>query len=411
MAIHRKVIQARTDLILDDPFFGVLALHLKLKEDPGCGTAWVDGESFGYDPAFIDALSSAQVQALFAHEVMHCAMGHPWRRDGRKMAEWNIACDAAINTELQAAGFTMPPDGVYAQGDEVGKSAEWIYSRRHRDDPQAPPKKGGKGKGKGTGTAPGPNQTPPDPNTPPQSQPDGQGGQGQPQPKPDPFGELRDAPTAPDADGEPAPTEQDWRQKVAAAAQQAKMQGKLPAGMERLIGEALKPKVDVKALLLRFFSERAQSDYSWTRPNPRYIAQGLYLPALHSHELGEVAIMVDTSGSIGGVALDHALGIVQEVIDECNPAAVTLIFADASVQRVRRLEKGEPITWEPKGGGGTDFRPAIEHIEQDGNFVCALCITDLYGTFPDNVPTVPVIWLSTTANKQAPFGETVYADY
>ena len=41
-------------MILDAPFWGVLALRLKLVEDPACPTAWVDGVSLGFNPTFVD---------------------------------------------------------------------------------------------------------------------------------------------------------------------------------------------------------------------------------------------------------------------------------------------------------------------------------------------------------------------
>ena len=68
-----------------------------------------------------------------------------------------------------------------------------------------------------------------------------------------------------DEEGNPAPIEQDWKQKTAAAAQIAKAMGNMPGSMARDVAEALKPKVDVRSLLLRFFSERSTGDYSWTR--------------------------------------------------------------------------------------------------------------------------------------------------
>ena len=384
MSAQTKMTAARTALVLEQPFFGALALSLKMSPDPGCQTAWVDGRTLGYEPAFIESLTHEQRTALIGHEVMHCALGHPWRREGRSPKRWNVACDKAINTELQAAGFTLPPDAHYSQGDEVGKSAEWIAAR-------LPDEGDGDGQGKGQG--------------------DGAGdGQGNGQAKPDPLGEVRDAPTGADADGTPEPTEQEWKQRAAGAAQQAKLQGMLPGGMDRLVQQALRPRVDVRSLLLRFFSERSTGDYSWTRPNPRYLCQGLYLPALESKSLGEISVMVDTSGSVDETSLSYARAIVESVIDECAPLAVTVYYADAKVCKVDRFEQGEPLTWQPAGGGGTDFRPAQEAIEREGSAVCALCITDLYGTFPSIAPALPVLWLSTTEGMQAPFGETVYID-
>jgi predicted metal-dependent peptidase len=152
-------------------------------------------------------------------------------------------------------------------------------------------------------------------------------------------------------------------------------------------------------------TERVKADYSWNQPNNRYIASGLYLPALHSISMGEVAIMVDTSGSVDAASLAYARRIVEDVISEVSPAAVTVWYSDAKVCKVDRFEQGEPLDWQPAGGGGTDFRPVLKAIEDEGTAVCVLCITDLYGSFPDGCE-LPVMWLATT-DVVAPFGETI----
>ena len=389
-----KLLQARVAMVLDEPFFGSLALGLALVVDPGCGTAWTDGRSLGYDPAFIDTLSHDQVKALVAHEVMHCAAGHPWRRAGRQMSKWNLAADKVINSVLRDCGMVLP-DGVYcAEGAEVGMSAEWVYARLP-DQPQSS-KGGGKGGGKGQ-----------------KSQGGGKAGQdgGYGEGSGSTFdggalGEVRDAPTAPDADGTPAPSEQEWKQAASVAAQQAKSKGSLPSGLARLVAQALAPKVDWKSVLRRFM-ERAASDYSWQMPNRRYMPSGMYLPSLMGHEMPEVAVAVDTSGSIDDVALAAFQAEVAAVIGECSPAAVTVYYADAAVARVDRFERGEPLVWHPVGGGGTSFIPAIEAAsKQDVMPACMIYLTDLCGDFPKSEPEFPVLWV-TDGSGRGPWGETV----
>jgi predicted metal-dependent peptidase len=368
---QKKLISARTSLVLDQPFFGALALSLTPKEDPTCNTAWVDGRNLGYNPAFVESLSHGELTGLIAHEVMHCAMGHPWRREGRDKKQFNIACDYAINGDLKDSGFSLPKGGIFPDATQHGKSAEWIYARL----PQPQPDKKGNGSGQ-----------------------DGTG-------EPDPAGEVRDAPTGAGDDGEPAPTEDEWKQRTAEALQAAKMQGTLSAGLSRMVEGSLDKRVDVRSLLLRFMTERTRADYSWAQPNPRYIAHGLYLPSLHFIAMGEVAIMVDTSGSVDAASLAYARAIVEDVISEASPVRVSVWYSDAKVCHVSRFEQGEPLIWEPKGGGGTDFRPVLKEIEDEGSAVCVLCITDLYGSFPDGC-SLPVLWLATT-NQVAPFGETI----
>jgi predicted metal-dependent peptidase len=399
--LHPKLTAARVSLVLDQPFFGALAMGLNFKADPSCKTAWINGRDLGYNAQFIDSLNHDQVTALLAHEIMHCACGHPWRRDGRDLGRWNVACDKAINENLREAGFRLPDGVLFPQGEECGKSAEWIFGRLpdpSQNDQESDPDEENENDQDGDQGGAG------------ESGQDGdQDGDGQGDQDGDPLGEVRDAPTDPDQDGQPAPTEEEWKQRTAEAAQQAKLQGKMGAGLARQISEALKPRIDVRSLLLRFFQDRAAADYSWAQPNKSYLAQGLYLPALQSHALGEVAIMVDTSGSVDEVSLSYARAIVESVIDECSPTAVTVYYADAQVCRVDRFERGESLTWAPAGGGGTDFRPALQAIEQDGTAICALCITDLYGAFPQQAPDLPVLWLATT-NQIAPFGETIALD-
>src|SRR5215472_2287638 len=127
--IHPKLTAARTSLVLEQPFFGSLILSLTFVEDPTCKTGWIDGRTLGYNRAFIDSLSHEEAIAFLAHEIMHCAMGHPWRRDGREHKRWNVACDKAINEQLRDAGFKTGADWLYPAADESGKSAEWIFGR------------------------------------------------------------------------------------------------------------------------------------------------------------------------------------------------------------------------------------------------------------------------------------------
>src|SRR5262245_29024368 len=104
----KRVMRARTVLLLSQPFFGVLALQLKSIEDPTCDTAWTNGTVLAFNPSFVDTLSNDELIAVVAHEVMHCAAGHPWRRDARDPEGWNVACDYAINGILRDAKFKLP---------------------------------------------------------------------------------------------------------------------------------------------------------------------------------------------------------------------------------------------------------------------------------------------------------------
>jgi len=71
------------------------------------------------------------------------------------------------------------------------------------------------------------------------------------------------------------------RSRSPQAQQAAAGRGPLPAGLGRTIEQILQPTADWRAVLRDFVATCARNDYSWVRPNRRFIAQGLYLPGVH----------------------------------------------------------------------------------------------------------------------------------
>lgn len=400
----KRMTAARATLILDQPFFGTLALQMPLVADPTTPTAWTDGTRIGYNPAYTATLTGQQLQGLLCHEVLHPALGHNWRRDGRDPQQWNEAADYAINPQVQDAGLILPPNALI-DASFAGQPAEQIYAARFRPQPQPKPgddqddqdDEDGDNNGDNPDPAgqgkpgnPGPGQAPPAPDAPPAP------------------GEVRDAP----ADG---PTEAEQKVKVIQAAQAARMQGKLPGGIARLVDELKRSKVDWKSLLRQFVQQTAAADYSWSQPNRRYMAAGLYLPSLRSESMPAIAAGIDASGSISQDEFNDYAAELSAILDECQPEELVTIPFDTRVKsaEVGHYRPGDTIKIETQAGGGTDFRPVFEHIETDGIApACLIMLTDLEGSFPNEPPEYPVLWISTNPNKEyeAPFGLTVPMD-
>jgi hypothetical protein len=59
-----------------------------------------DARRIVYDPTFVNSLQPAELEAVLAHEVLHCALGHHCRRGRRDPRPWNEAADLAINPLL-----------------------------------------------------------------------------------------------------------------------------------------------------------------------------------------------------------------------------------------------------------------------------------------------------------------------
>ena len=357
--------KARAKLIMDQPFFGTLCMRLKPIETDKVPTGATDGVHLYYNPRWCLKLNQFERLGFLAHEVMHCVLHHMLRRQKRNKTQWNIACDHAINLNLRDIGFNLPAGGMW-EDKYRDMNAEHIYSI-----------------------------LPPQPEE--EFDPGGCGG-------------VLDHPDA--AKGQPTGmTETDWKVATMAAAENAKNRGKLPGNLATIIEEVITPILDWRTILMRFLRSSDKSDYSWVRFNKRLISQDLYLPGLYSPALGEISIIVDTSGSVSDNELQYFSNETSAILQELNPSAVNFIQCDADVHsNVTYTREDLPLTYEYKGRGGTSFIPAIEFVQEHYPLTTA-CIyfTDLEGDFPERPPEFPMLWI-TTVKHDVPFGEVVFME-
>jgi predicted metal-dependent peptidase len=101
-----------------------------------CTTTGTDAQAFYFNPKFVENLSLAQTQFVLAHEAMHCAMGHPHRRNHRIKRRWDVACDHAVNLILIEEGLKPPLHGILADQNYMTLSAEEIYPLIPEDTPE-----------------------------------------------------------------------------------------------------------------------------------------------------------------------------------------------------------------------------------------------------------------------------------
>ena len=392
-----RIQKARTTLLLDHPFFGTLLFRLGARSCSSVPTMATDGVSLFYNPKFVGTLNAAELAGVLAHEVMHPALQHHTRRGGRDHRRWNMACDYAINPMLLDAGLTLPKD-VLIDNRFRGMSAERIYNlieegEKQEDSSGASESQSGNAS---DGSEDGSLQN------------DESGNEPQVPATPGGVGQVLDAPEA-EAESGPSVAEQAraWQIAVEQAETVAKVAGKLPGGAARALEASQAAKVDWRELLRRAWSDTIPADYSWTRPNRRHVWAGLYLPGITSEGVGEIAIGVDCSGSVSARQLGLFEAETRSILEGQRPRLVHVIYFDAAVQKVETYQSGQPISLSPVGGGGTDFRPCFEWLEEQGIVPQTLVfLTDLCGTFPDEMPSYPVIWASTEA-RRAPFGEVV----
>jgi len=359
--------KARSQLLLKSPFFATLLLTTPMREDKSIPTAATDMKEIIYNPDFFASMSSDEVVFVLVHEVMHIAMMHGLRQQERKMPMWNWACDYAINLTLQEAGFTMPSCGGLLDVKYKGMSAEQIYEALKKEA-QDQPQDGGEGK----------------PGTGPNGQPNGIGTDLLPP----------NVTTQAEADA----LREGAKQKVAQAANMARLAGKMTADLERMVGEVLDPAVPWQVLLRDYMTRATKHDETWTKRNRRFAR--VYLPARHSETIEEVGVIGDSSGSIWCSPEDLAkiVAEIKAICEDVRPERVRVMWADTTVKREEVLEVGDTIEVHPKGGGGTDMRVPLEQFAQHSPEV-VIMITDGYTPWPEVEPDYPLIVCCTT---QAP---------
>jgi predicted metal-dependent peptidase len=354
-----------------------------------------DGVSLYYNPDFVETLNAATLAGTLAHEVMHPALHHHVRRSERDPKRWNEACDYAINPLLVDAGLSLP-EGVLIDHRFRGMSAEQIYNLLETE-PEQEPGSGNEDEARGTG-AEGPNNEPSsqgDVNEPSASETEGG------------IGQVLDAPLADDETPTIEEQAREWNVAVNQAMTVARQAGKVPAGLNRTVEGAAEATVDWRELLRRLWSETTPADYSWMRPNRRHLWTGLYLPGVVREGTGEVAIAVDCSGSISARQLRLFEAEARSILEDQRPERVYVLYFDAAVHKVDTYEAGQRIDLNPVGGGGTEFGPCFEWLDERGVQPQTLVfLTDLYGSFPPSAPSYPVLWASTGGRK-APFGEVI----
>ena len=101
LKVREQLVQARIGLLILHPFYGNLALRLKLvNADAWCPTAATDGRNFYYNTKFIEKLADGEILFLMGHEILHVVYDHMARNDGRNPQLSNIAADYCVNGDL-----------------------------------------------------------------------------------------------------------------------------------------------------------------------------------------------------------------------------------------------------------------------------------------------------------------------
>src|SRR5262245_3914605 len=70
------------------PFFGSLAMFARIEGSEQVSTAATDGRDIFINPGYFSQLSLAEQEAIVLHEVLHAALLHVSRGQGRETQRW-----------------------------------------------------------------------------------------------------------------------------------------------------------------------------------------------------------------------------------------------------------------------------------------------------------------------------------
>lgn len=391
--IEEKLTVARIGLMLRASFFGNLASRMKLIESSSwCQTAATNGRDFYYNSEFVEKLSVKQLEFLFGHEILHCCFDHMARRGSRDPRLSNIAQDFVVNLVLSDEKIGTVIDQVPILLDPAYRGMAWeqvydlllenatqiyiedIMSGQDSLDDHLSPDDSGSGDGDG----------------------DNEGS------------------------GRPKFSKEEWQTikdelKEAMVQAHAAAAGNVPAAIKRMIQDMTEPKMNWRELLQMNIQSIVRSNYSFSRPSRKGWASGAILPGMIPEQTIDIAIALDMSGSIGQNEISIFLGEVSGILAQYTDYSIDLFTYDTSVYnhiKITSENANDLLTYEPVGGGGTDYRCILEHLK-DQNLVPKKLInfTDLYvSDFVEELGEYCDCLFLVFGNESstAPYGQTVH---
>jgi predicted metal-dependent peptidase len=419
-AIEKRISTSRLTVTSFCRFFGHLVGKTRaVVAEPWhkVATAAVSPDGYVYyNPDFVDTLTDAELAGLTIHETMHPAL-LCWRRQGPRKAVisitheahecskcdgkpapagfppcdhkerftlWNLAHDLSFNPDIQeladkcrAKGKIKLPKCAAIDPAYKGWSAVRIY-----DDLEKKIKKGDNDGGGGAGSLVGKY---------------GEGGGIGDDLRPD-LSQSKEGKAA--AAGDKASQQKiqnQWRVSVIAAAiahERKHGRGHLPGGISKLVAELTESKVSWVEVLSQWVGENGnKQDFTYRRPRRRFDPNVLFLPSVQKYGVDDVLILWDTSGSMNGRERD----ILSEVQAICEDLGLSLriICCDTQVHSdVRDVKTAIDMIGKIKGGGGSDFTPAFDLLEDECYEGVVVAFTDGHIGVPQTKPPLikDVLW-------------------
>jgi predicted metal-dependent peptidase len=174
---------------------------------------------------------------------------------------------------------------------------------------------------------------------------------------------------------------QEVKQAIINAASSAEA-GSIPKGVERLIKQSTNPVMPWRELIQTNLTSAIRTDYSWMRPSRRGWHMDAVMPGMTPGEEIDVVVAIDMSGSISDRQAQAFLGEIGGMMSAFDGYKVHVFCFDTEVYNPQDFTSENMDTidsYEPQGGGGTDFDAIFNYLKDIGNVPKRLIVfTDGY---------------------------------
>jgi predicted metal-dependent peptidase len=362
--LQNKISQAKAKLLVQYPYFGTLASKLELVANEDIQAFKSNGVKLEYNPDFFARIEPEEMAFVFANGAMHASLAHERRKNNRSGWLWQMATDFAINDMLSENGLMRPDEAQYRKR-FCGMYAEEIYAELKDDLLRE------------------------DENL------------------------EYEADDVEDVQKEHKENIQEEILQEQLLAEEAisrltseAARGDAPKSMERFFTLELQGKIDwrneLKAALDRYFKD----DFVLIPPSKKFLYQGIYIPSSISQTF-RLVIAVDSSGSVDEALLNSFLSEVNFLMGMVQNYQIELLVCDDRLHSHQTFFTGDSLECKLVGGGGTNYKPVFEFIEQElWDLKLLLYFTDLEGIFPKEKPNYEVKWVSPK-ESEIPFGTLI----
>lgn len=357
--LEEMLINARMQILCDNPFLGYLLQNITMEEHHDIPTAATDGYKIMFNRVFMENLTQRDFIFIILHELLHIILSHPARGYQKDNHRFNVACDIVINDILDKFDYgcdqLTPIYGHIYDIDGLDNTAESIYEILPQEIKQ---------------------------------------------PTLDFHTFWRTL----------SSSERDHLSHIIKTGIQSYPGSQIIQSLHGIIKET--SHYNWKSVLAMFLTKNRQ-DYTYQRCDKRYT--DILLPDYIADEtLQNVWLIMDVSGSMYHV-LDEVMSQVLDIVKQHRGLDVDLSFFSTIVTkpiRIKSTRDYQEAIHRIRTTGGTRFDIIFDAINTHykGQKPYAIIIlTDGYAQFPSHNPCVniPILWGITNEKVIPPFGKVI----